>query len=93
MRGKFIERGIQTGGGGAKHAQTQCIPAVTKKDFGAQSDGVKFMDKQGQTDFGTFAELQARIIRMEVVLRKKKKKKKNKDGEKKPGIPDVNGVI
>jgi hypothetical protein len=45
MRGRFIERGIQTGGGGAKHAQTQCTPAVTKKDFGAQSDGVKFMDK------------------------------------------------
>ena len=45
MRGRFIERGIQTGGGGAKHAQTQCTPAVTNKDFGAQSDGVKFMDK------------------------------------------------
>ena len=50
------------------------------------------MDKLAQTDFGTFAELQTRIIRMEVVLKKKKKKKKPK-ADKPPAIPGVDGVI
>ena len=43
-----------------------------------QSELSKGLDKQGQTDFGAYSDITARISRIEIVLRKKKKKKKPK---------------
>jgi hypothetical protein len=34
MKGRFIDRGIQTGGGGLKHAQTQCTSEIKKVEMG-----------------------------------------------------------
>ncbi len=57
-----------------------------------QSELSKGFDKQGQTDFGSYSDITARISRIEIVLRKKKKKKKPKAETKVPAV-DENGVI
>ena len=57
-----------------------------------QSELSKGLDKQGQTDFGSYSDITARISRIEIVLRKKKKKKKPKAEGKAPTVDD-NGVI
>ncbi len=92
MKGRFIDRGIQTGGGGLKHAQTQCTSEIKKVEMGIQSEVAKNLDKQGQTDFGSYSDISTRISKIEIVLRKKKKKKKPKNENKIPGL-DANGVI
>lgn len=45
MKGKFIDRGIQTGGGGLKHAQTQCTSEIKKVEMAIQSELSKGFDK------------------------------------------------
>jgi hypothetical protein len=56
-----------------------------------QSDGLKKMDKQGQTDFGQYSDISARCVKIEIVLKKKKKKKKTKPANEK--MPGIDGVI
>jgi hypothetical protein len=91
-KGRTIDKGVQAGGGGLKHAQTQCT-AAPKVEMGCQVEPPKKQAREVQTvsASGGPCDVKVLVCKVEIIGERKKKKKKKKVQNDK-GIANQNGA-